>query len=83
MRGGSWFTPVAVTAAGAEVLLIALGPHVAFPWLLVWVPAVTGLALAAESFRRATRQERFRTAVRVSEAVGLPALRRVLATLRG
>ncbi|MEV4350831.1 bifunctional diguanylate cyclase/phosphodiesterase [Actinoplanes sp. NPDC049596] len=53
MRGGTWFTPVAVAAALAETLLIAAGTHVTFPWLLVWAPAVVALTLAVESFRRA------------------------------
>ncbi|GAA0462932.1 hypothetical protein Ade02nite_29570 [Paractinoplanes deccanensis] len=50
----AWYTPLAVAAALAEIVLIAVGTHVAFSWLLVWVPAVSGLALAVAAYRSAT-----------------------------
>jgi diguanylate cyclase (GGDEF)-like protein len=47
------YTPIAVTMAMAEVILVLLGTHAAFPAVLVWVPAVVGLALAVAAFRGA------------------------------
>ncbi|GAA4601101.1 bifunctional diguanylate cyclase/phosphodiesterase [Actinoplanes octamycinicus] len=39
--------------AVAEVLLVLLGTHTGLPLVLVWLPAVTGLAMAVTGFRAA------------------------------
>jgi diguanylate cyclase (GGDEF)-like protein len=49
-RWRPWFTPVAVLLAVVEVALIALGPHLGFHRLLVWLPAVGGVGLAVTAF---------------------------------
>ncbi|MEU4158628.1 EAL domain-containing protein [Actinoplanes sp. NPDC026670] len=49
-RWRSWFVPVAALLAVAEVVLIMAGQHVAFHRLLVWIPAVCGVAIAVSAF---------------------------------
>ncbi|GIF23514.1 diguanylate cyclase (GGDEF)-like protein [Actinoplanes tereljensis] len=50
-RWRAWFVPVAVVLAAAQILLIVLGTHTAFPKLLVWLSATGGVAVAVASFR--------------------------------
>ena len=50
-RWRSWYTPIALLLAIAELLLIALGTRHGFSKLLVWIPAVTGPGIAAAAFR--------------------------------
>jgi diguanylate cyclase (GGDEF)-like protein len=52
-RRRPWSTPTAAVLALADVLLILAGTHAGFPRLLVWVPAVGGVALAFLAFRDA------------------------------
>ncbi|BEL06969.1 bifunctional diguanylate cyclase/phosphodiesterase [Actinoplanes sichuanensis] len=49
-RWRSWFVPIATLLAVTEVILIMVGQHVAFHRLLVWIPAVGGVAIAVGAF---------------------------------
>jgi len=52
-RWRAWYAPVALLTAIADLALIALGTRHGFSKLLVWIPAVAGLALAVAAFRGA------------------------------
>jgi hypothetical protein len=49
-RWRSWFLPLAVLMAIADVVLIVLGTRIGFHRLLVWIPAVCGVATAVTAF---------------------------------
>ncbi|MBB3099139.1 diguanylate cyclase (GGDEF)-like protein [Actinoplanes campanulatus] len=53
MARPGWLTRFAVLMAVSEVVLIVAGTRTAYPVLLVWVPAVAGLAAAVTAFRGA------------------------------
>ncbi|GAA2875711.1 hypothetical protein Acy02nite_76310 [Actinoplanes cyaneus] len=55
-RWRGWLTPLALVMAVAEVLLILLGTRTGFPRLLVWGPAVAGVASTVWAFRVASRR---------------------------
>ncbi|GIE31077.1 hypothetical protein Ait01nite_041220 [Actinoplanes italicus] len=46
----AWFAPFAILTALADVVLIALGTQIGFHRLLVWIPAVCGVATAVVAF---------------------------------
>jgi diguanylate cyclase (GGDEF)-like protein len=49
-RWRSWFLPLAVLMAITDVVLIVLGTRIGFHRLLVWIPAVCGVATAVTAF---------------------------------
>ncbi|MEU4623971.1 bifunctional diguanylate cyclase/phosphodiesterase [Actinoplanes sp. NPDC023801] len=49
-RWHAWYVPFAVSMALADVVLIVLGTRIEFHRLLVWVPAVCGVATAVAAF---------------------------------
>ncbi|SFF91942.1 diguanylate cyclase (GGDEF) domain-containing protein [Actinoplanes philippinensis] len=55
LRWRSWYVPFAVLMAVADVLLIVLGTRTGFHRLVVWVPAVCGVATAVASFAATAR----------------------------
>ena len=56
LRRRAWLSLFAVTMAVAQILLILVGTHVGFPELVVWIPAVGGLAAAVAAFLGAARE---------------------------
>ncbi|BBH69136.1 hypothetical protein ACTI_58210 [Actinoplanes sp. OR16] len=55
-RWRAWYLPVAIVAAAAEVLLVVGGLRAGFVNLLVWAPAVIGVAMAVAAFAAAAGQ---------------------------
>ncbi|MEU8240877.1 EAL domain-containing protein [Actinoplanes missouriensis] len=54
-RRRAWYLPIAVVMAVADVALIVLGTRTVFSNLLVWIPAVLGVAMAVANFAAAAR----------------------------
>ncbi|MFC4070009.1 putative bifunctional diguanylate cyclase/phosphodiesterase [Actinoplanes subglobosus] len=54
-RWRSWFVPFAALMAVAEVVMIVAGTHIGFHRLLVWIPAVCGVATAVTAFAATAR----------------------------